>query len=130
MEDVTGQWRFRDGRPMVAAYAQGNTILAIGEDGWRSDLYDAWKHNKSADAIMPVDPPKVWRPFRDLEEAFSVMGPFAYSRGVGGGDWQHMRYWNPQKQTIDRQAMRDMFDHCEWTLDPSQPTGNRCGVEE
>ena len=116
---------------MVAAYAHGNVILAIENDSWVTDLYDAWKNNDRPNAIMPVDPPKVWRPFRDLAEAFKVMGPNAYRKSGTETTWVHMRFWTPCDQRIDGLDMQQMFDHCEWTLDPTQEeTGNRCGVEE
>ena len=130
MENVTGQWRFRDGRPMVAAYRHNETVWAFSEHWCHCDVFDAWKFNTVPHAIMPVDPPKVWRPFRDLAEAFKVMGPNAYRKSSTETTWVYMRYWTPCDQLIDSLDMQRMFDDCEWTLDPSQTTGNRCGVEE
>ena len=133
MENVTGQLRFRDGRPMVAAYRHNETVWAFTEHGCHCDVFDAWKFNTVPHAIMPVDPPKVWRPFRDLAEAFKVMGSTPWIRAnIPGHRWQQIQAVDEDGVFVggERYSLSDAYGLLVWALGPSQTTGNRCGVEE
>jgi hypothetical protein len=132
MENVTGKWRFRDGRDVVAVYRDGNTLLGIWNHSFVSHFADSWKHSQNGSDLIPVEPEPVYRPFRDLKEAFAVMGPMPWIRENG------LNYWMPFQAVFPdgfvqfrakRFTMLEAFESLQWTNDPSDETGEPCGVE-
>ena len=127
MENVTGKWRFRDGREVVAVYENGRELLGIWNGGYGSMRSDCWKVCENASDLIPVDPEPAYRPFRDLKEAFRVMGPVFWLRG-NSNSW-FVPTWNAEHGRIDGKTLREIFACSCWTNDPSDKTGKPCGVE-
>jgi hypothetical protein len=131
MKNVTEFWRRRDGKPLIAVYDDGKGLLQIVAGDFTYNNRDGTHHSQYHWALLPVPREPTYRPFRDLAEAFSVMGPTPFMRfKVGEGVvWWLVTLWDVTGGAIARHSLAQVFHECEWTNNPSNKTGKVCGVE-
>jgi hypothetical protein len=131
MENVTGKWRFRDGREVVAVYENGRELLGIWKGGYVWVLSDSWRHAQNRSDLIPVEPETTYRPFKNLEEAFRVMGPTPWIRDKSATAWDRIVTVSSTVDgfSVNGTGHKFLFSGYVWTNDPSEKTGKPCGVE-
>ncbi len=131
MENVTGKWRFRDGREVVAVFANGRELLGIWKGGYVVTLVDSWKMSENRRDLIPVEPETTYRPFESLKEAFRVMGPTPWIRDKSATAWDRIVTVSstPDGFSVNGTGHKFLLSGYVWTDDPSDQTGYPCGVE-
>lgn len=131
MKNVTDQWRRRDGKPLIAVYeAADGELLVIHENGYDTNSEKGcWRGDEKPHRLdlLPVPREPTYRPFRDLREAFEVMGPTHWMRSQSR-TW-FVPTWNSEAVAIHGIKLPDLLESHEWTSNPSDTTGKPCGVE-